>query len=79
MPVLVLGGAVGSTGGAGGVGLPAITGSGQFKPHKSKVALLADDPVVGVPSQAARANAAKTKADTEPLRMIFPTTQIIHR
>jgi hypothetical protein len=45
----------------------------------SKFALLADDPVVGVPSQAAKANAAKAKADTEPIRMMFPTTQIIHR
>jgi hypothetical protein len=37
---------------------------------------LADVPA---PVQAARANADKIKADTDPIRMIFPTTQFIHR
>ena len=81
LPVLVLVSSSGSpVGGGGGVASsPSITGSGQFKPHRANVALLPDDPVVGDPSQAARTNAAKVKADTEPIRMIFPTTQIIHR
>ena len=50
--------------------------NGQAKPQRSNDAMLADDPVVGDPSQAARANAAKTNADTEPIRMIYPTTQL---
>lgn len=86
LPTLVLGGAVGSVGGVtGGVEEPlvsVIAGSGQFKPQRSSVALLADDPVVGapsVPSQAAKANADRTKSDTDPIRMIFPTSQISHR
>jgi hypothetical protein len=60
---------------------PPLAGvpNGQPKPQRSSVATLADDPVVGVPSQAARANADKTTSDADPIRMIFPTTQIIHR
>ena len=80
LPTLVLGGAVGSVGVTGGVAeSPVITGSGQFRPQRSSVALLADDPVVGVPSapsQAAKANADRTKSDTDPIRMIFPTSQL---
>ena len=57
-------------------GLP----NGQAKPQRFSDALLADDPVLGDPSQAASANAAKTRSDTDPIRMIlYPTTQIIHR
>jgi hypothetical protein len=47
---------------------------GQPRPQRLRSATLADEPVVGVPSQAARANAARTKADAEPIRMIYPTT-----
>ena len=53
--------------------------SGQDNPHMASESALVEDPVLGVPSQAARANADKTKSETDPIRMIFPTTKITHR
>ena len=58
-----------------GAGMPA----GHARPHMASVEMSVDGPTLGTPSQAANANADKTKADTDPIRMIFPTTQIIHR
>ena len=83
LPILVLGVVPGGVVTGGGVAL-VIAGSGQFNPQRSSVALLAELadvplPDVSAPVQAARANADKTKSDADPIRMIFPTTQFIHR
>ena len=59
--------------------VPATVLLGQARPHMANVEMSVVVPVVGTPVQAARANADKIKADADPIRMIFPTTQIIHR